>query len=364
MKIKPEFTVAIFSNNEKKYSETFIHSQYFHLPFKKIIYSGGYTPTVISYDNSKSFKKIQGFWSTKPSKKAILQSLKKNKVDVILINYGTTAVSCLSILKESKIPFIVHFHGYDAYRTEILQTYGLQYEHLFSAAQSILVVSEHMKKQLIKLKCPMNKIQEANYGVNDIYNQKIEKEINSEKIIACGRFVEKKGHLFLIEAFSLYRKKFQNAQLILIGDGTLKKEYEIKCKALNLEDAVKFKGVLSKEEILSEYLERPIFVQCSVRPDSGDMEGLPLSMLEAAALGLPIIGTKHGGIQEFIEHQKNGLLVQEKDPKSLADAMEELATEKEFAKKLGDEARNKVLAQNKLSDYMSNLKKQIESFLV
>lgn len=363
MKINSEITVAIFSNNEKKYSETFIHSQYSHLPFKTIIYSGAYIPNTLSHNRSKSFKKIQGLLSFKSKEKAILRSLKNNKVDIILINYGTAAVSCLPLLKESKIPFIVHFHGYDAYRKEILHSYGLHYEELFSAARSVLVVSEHMKNQLIKLNCPKSKLNRVNYGVDDIYKQESQKEVNGENIIACGRFVEKKGHLYLIEAFNLYRKKFQNAKLILIGDGPLKKDYERKCKELNIKDFVEYRGVLSKEQILFDYQDKPIFVQASVCPDSGDMEGLPLSMLEAGAAGLTIIGSKHGGIQEFLNSGKNGILVEEKNTKELADAMIQLTEDKNFAKTLSIAAREKVLAAHDMATYMNHLQKNITACL-
>src|SRR5690606_6642196 len=103
------------------------------------------------------YLKIAGKITRRPaqfvSETVILRSLKKNKIDVVLIEYGNHAHSLLSLLKKSKLPFVVHFHGYDATTVAIQQATG-NYKEVFAHASKIIAVSKSMESLLLDLGCP------------------------------------------------------------------------------------------------------------------------------------------------------------------------------------------------------------------
>ncbi len=87
------------------------------------------------------------------------------------------------------------------------------------------------------------------------------------------------------------------------------------------------------------------FVQHSITAPNGDMEGTPVSIMEASSSGLPIISTKHGGIKELVVHNKTGFLVDEKDEEGMAAYMLKICDDLELAKSMGAEGR-KYIEQN------------------
>lgn len=107
-----------------------------------------------------------------------------------------------------------------------------------------------------------------------------------------------KGHIVLLDAVSELRKKGIALRLSLVGDGTLRKEFEEYARRLMIEDVVDFIGVISAEEVRALLREHDLFVLASFQ------EGLPRAMLEAMAVGLPVLATKVGGIPDVLPQQQ------------------------------------------------------------
>jgi len=116
-------------------------------------------------------------------------------------------------------------------------------------------------------------------------------------------------------------KAFPYARFEIAGDGPLREELETQVRELSLENSVTFLGFLSQTQLRQLYARAHIFLHPSEMPPDSNQEGIPNSMLEAMASGLPIVATRHGGIPEAVTDGVNGLLVSERDVSGLTDAL-------------------------------------------
>jgi glycosyltransferase involved in cell wall biosynthesis len=141
-----------------------------------------------------------------------------------------------------------------------------------------------------------------------------------------------------IRALSLTSSKKLN--LSIIGGGPLLRDMKQLSQDLGIEDRVKFLGVLSVEQVVQE-MERAQMLSILSRMDTS-----PNVLTEAHAAGLPVIGTRVGGIPDMIEHEKDGFLVDTEDYKSVAHYMDVLSSDLNLVKHLGASGRNKVQRLN------------------
>jgi len=145
-------------------------------------------------------------------------------------------------------------------------------------------------------------------------------------VMTVARLEKVKGIEYLIKAVKNFQFPISNFQLLVIGDGSERKNLEKLVKELSLEEKVKFFGQIPPEGI-PEYLTR---ADCFVLPSL--REGFGIAILESLAAGVPIIATKVGGILDIIEDGRTGLLVEPKDSKAIADAIYEIYSGRKFAK--------------------------------
>jgi glycosyltransferase involved in cell wall biosynthesis len=158
-----------------------------------------------------------------------------------------------------------------------------------------------------------------------------------------GRLVEKKAPFVSILAFAELLKQVPDARLEIIGDGPLKTPCAQLAKALSVDDRITFSGAQPHDYVLKAMKQASGFLQHSVRAPDGDMEGTPVGVLEAMGMSLPVVSTRHGGIRDIITEGETGLLVDEYDAKGMAAALIQVATKPEYAKRLGEQARARVL---------------------
>ncbi len=343
--------IAILSTNRNQYSETFIQS-HIRLLSNAIIYSDGYFPTSVSTNRGETWNKLE--FSDSP-KSDLVQSWKDNNVKVVLAEYGPAGVELIKACQKANIPLVVHFHGFDAYRDDVLKSYKERYKELFQIASKIIIVSNDMKSQLLALGCPKEKLEQITYGVDaELFSPPYQND-KRNGFIACGRFVPKKSPLTTIRAFAKIVELHPNAKLTFIGDGELLEEAISLSKELKIEGNIDFKGVLSPAEVADEFKKHAIFVQHSVRTTQNDSEGTPLSLLEAAASGLAIVATNHGGISDVIVDGESGFLVEEGDVVEMTKRMLQVFEDDKLKKQLGSKARETVLKNYHLVGYISSL---------
>ncbi len=159
-------------------------------------------------------------------------------------------------------------------------------------------------------------------------------------VLAVARLVEKKGLDDLVEACGLLAERGEAVRLELAGDGPLRGQLERLARERGL-DAT-FHGALPQERVLPLYRRASAVCLPCVVVSTGDRDGLPTSLLEAMALGAPVVSTPVGGIAELVVHEETGLLVPERDPVALADALERLLTDRDLADAVAARARAHV----------------------
>lgn len=168
-----------------------------------------------------------------------------------------------------------------------------------------------------------------------------------DTVIGCvASLVQHKGHRYLLESFREVRRAVPKAKLLLVGEGVLRQDLERAAAALGIADAVIFHG---KADDVAPLLS---LMDVVVLPSS-EREGLGIALIEAMALGKPVVGTAIGGIPETVTDNVNGRLVPPRDAAALAEAIMALATDRALARKLGangrDTVRSKFTAAGMLS---------------
>lgn len=362
--------IALISPAQNAFSETFIQAQKNGLKGRVFYYYGGSLPTHLEqqgkllnpfiHRNNKIKKKLR-LTSFNAGEEAFIFSLKRNKIQIVLAQYGTTANRIVAICKYLKIPLITHFHGYDASMFEVIRKCD-NYQEVFQYSSSIIAVSLLMKRNLIVLGCPEEKITYNPYGPASSF-LKIKPQYSKPSFIALGRFVDKKAPYYTILAFNKVVKKHPNAKLILGGNGPLFEVCFNMVKYFKMEGNVTFPGVLTSEQF-ADYLSTSLaFVQHSVTAISGDQEGTPVAVLEASAAGLPVISTNHAGIPDVILDSETGFLVNEHDVDAMAEKMLLVLGDIELAKRMGLKGKQRIQEKFNLERYLQSLDDLVECSL-
>lgn len=296
--------------------------------------------------NLKSYKKLRNLFGDK-------------HVKAMHVHFGSRAMEILGFAKKFNIPLVVTFHGYDASQLLNNKQYAGKLPELFEYASAIIVVSSHMIDTL-KLESWIEKVHLIPCSVDpDEFLQKnMKPESDVVKIVHSGRLVEKKGVPDLIRVFAELANIHKNIELHIIGDG---EELEVSKKLVaeyGISGKVKFYGAVSHNKVKSLLNEADIFVLNSRTDENGDMEGTPVTILEAMCMGRAVVSTRHAGIPSVIEHGKNGLLVNEYSNEELRIHIEKLIKNPELRQSLGIEAE-KTVRESYTKNIMNQKLKQI-----
>ncbi|MEW6989439.1 glycosyltransferase [Colwelliaceae bacterium 6441] len=277
--------------------------------------------------------------------------------DVILCHFGYNGIvanklSQLGVIK-GKIATI--FHGFDISAKSALEKYNNDYQKLFLQTELILPISDLWKNKLLELGCCEEKICVHRMGVdlnlfqyrkkNDYQLDMLDGVAKNMKLFTVARFSRKKGLEYVIRALKKLPKDIV-FHYYLGGFGELEAELKQLVVELKLEDKVTFLGALEQHEVTKHMLAADVFVQPSVTADNGDMEGVPVALMEAMAMGTPVLSTFHSAIPELINHGEHGLLAKERDYKGLAKNIETLYRDKQLVNELTKNARSKIEAMS------------------
>jgi glycosyltransferase involved in cell wall biosynthesis len=162
-------------------------------------------------------------------------------------------------------------------------------------------------------------------------------------ILSVARLVEKKGGTYLIEACRSLAERGLDFRCWIIGRGRLRGPLLEQIQQANLQDRVRLLGGRTQKEVLKRYASTYLYVLPSIVGEDGNREGLPVSIVEALACGIPVVSTPVAGIPEVVRHGQNGLLVPERDSGALADAIERLITDRALYEQLRSQARPSVV---------------------
>jgi glycosyltransferase involved in cell wall biosynthesis len=346
-----KINIALSSFDLDLCSETFIKAHRELLNGNIFSYYGAFLPSKLAPGGPlplgnrmlRALRRIYGKYCLKRDlydyQIALRKSLVANKIDVFFAEYGQTAAWSLDVCRDLNLPLIVHFHGADAYRKDILDDYLPRYKQVFEYASAIVCVSKHMTKQLEKLGAPPDKITCNPCAPNDAFLALKNPAKDPSLAVAIGRFVDKKAPAQTLKAFANVCKKHPSARLIMAGTGPLLADCRFMLQELGLLGKVNFVGAISHDEVKQLFSRASIFVQHSVTTNDGDSEGTPVSILEASASGLPVIATRHGGIPDVIIDGETGLLSDENDLETMSENLLKMFTEPETAIAMGRAGR-------------------------
>ncbi len=236
------------------------------------------------------------------------------------------------------------FHGADISRYHILKEHIHDYRNLFSQTELILPVSYLWKRKLIEMGCPMEKITITRMGIEpEKFNFKPRSTPhNPLRILSVARLSEKKGLDVAIRACGLLKALSASFRYTIVGTGDQEAFLRTLIINENLQDHVQLVGFKPQEEV-KRYLDHAdIFLLPSLTARDGDMEGIPVALMEAMATGLPVVSSDHSGIPELIQHDVSGWLADEGDTQSLAAILFSLASGERQLKHVIRAARTKI----------------------
>ena len=230
---------------------------------------------------------------------------------------------------------MVSFHGHDASR--FVKVNGPRgYDYLFTRANLITTPTDAMKAVLVGLGCPADKIHVHRYGVDLSQFRPDTRQPSTDgivRLLSVGRLVEKKGFEFSLRALAelpdLTRVRHQ-----ILGEGPLHERLTGLVQALGLEPYVEFLGARNKDTVLEAMRHADALILTSVTAADGDQEGLPVTLIEAQAMGLPVISSYHAGIPELVRDGETGFLVHERDIAGTAAAMQRLIDDADLRARL------------------------------
>lgn len=164
------------------------------------------------------------------------------------------------------------------------------------------------------------------------------------RILCVARLVEKKGLPYLVDACAMLRERGVEFRCDIIGKGRLRSELGRRIKDRGLRRTVRLLGPKTQGEVLAEYRASNLYVLPAIVGSDGNREGLPVSIVEALACGLPVIATPVTGIPEVVRDGHNGLIVPPADAARLAEAIERLIRDPRLYRRLREAARPSVLS--------------------
>jgi glycosyltransferase involved in cell wall biosynthesis len=351
MRVGSPLKISLASTAEE-YSQTFVRDHINRLPGEVFPVLGGWPDwrhkgqfiLPKRYRLGLRFSKRSPAWVAERVRKAGENHLASfiKRTDITLAEFGPVGVSLLRPCQIAKVPLVVHFHGFDVYDRRVLEQYQKGYQELFQSAAAFVVVSKAMSEQVVRLGAPREKVYVNSCGVDVLGFDAADAGSNPPHFLAIGRFVEKKAQFLTILAFERALGQCPDIRLSLVGDGPLLDCCKQIVRALRLEKAVEFLGVVSHDSVPAMMRRYRGFVQHSVTAPSGDSEGNPVAVMEAGASALPVISTKHAGIPDTVAHGETGLLSEEADIDSMANHMVLLARDPNLASELGQKARVRI----------------------
>ena len=252
----------------------------------------------------------------------IAERLKRDGITHIHAHFMNVSASiAMYASHHSEIPFSVTVHSAGTYNTPNI----LGVDQKLTSAQFLIMIS-HFNVEFFDAILPCrNKSHVIRCGMNLVdfkYRGSKQQQTQSPtKLLAVGRFVEKKGFKYLIEAAHVLRERGVQFILTLIGDGPLAKQLKQLVDVYKLNDVVVFSGQRTSAEVRELMFVSDVVIVPSVTSESGEKEGLPVVIMEAMAIGVPVVASAHSGIPEIVLEEKTGYLTPEKDAQAIADAI-------------------------------------------
>src|SRR3989454_1598620 len=233
---------------------------------------------------------------------------------------------------ELRVPFTFTAHGYDIYRKP-----PADFADRAAAAAAVITVSEANARFIVKtFSVPTAQIHVIPCGVNAERFSPQGERLEPPHVVCVARLRPVKNLGLLLEGCAALQSRGVEFRCVLVGDGSCRDELEAMRARLGLARVVEFAGAAEQAEVLAWWQRATIAALTSTS------EGMPVSLMEAAACGVPAVAPAVGGIPELVEDGVTGLLVPVGDTQALAAALEQLLRNPELAARMGMAARRRV----------------------
>lgn len=253
--------------------------------------------------------------------------------------HPTLAAMVISELTGCTFSFTAHAHDLYVDRTMLGEK--------IDAARFVVTISEFNRELVRKWygERAAAKVHVVRCGIDtDAFTRRPGRAENEVFTVACvASLREYKGHRYLIEACRMLRDRGLRLRCLLLGTGVEQARLKAQISELGLDDTVELLGAQPQTVVREVLGSVDAVVLPSITASDGQMEGIPVSLMEAMACELPVVATSLSGIPELIEHEKTGLLVPERNAAALAECLERLARDPLLRRRLGSAARAQVL---------------------
>ena len=251
------------------------------------------------------------------------------------------------------LPFVISLHGSDVYLAERHPLARRAARFAFRRADRVTACSADLRERAAAVGADAARVEVVPYGVDvqrfapnaDARRRTRARHGLAETdpvVFAVGRLVRKKGFEYLVDAVSALATHWTSLRLILAGTGDLDEELRARAAGGGIADRVTWLGAIPQGEVADWLAAADIAAVPSVRDDAGNVDGLPNTLLEALATGTPVVATHAGGIGAVAVDRKTALVVPERDPGALADAIAELLSDAGLRTAIGDAARERM----------------------
>jgi colanic acid/amylovoran/stewartan biosynthesis glycosyltransferase WcaL/AmsK/CpsK len=272
-------------------------------------------------------------------------TIRDERPALLHVHDGRLAPSFLPLAKEFGLPLVTTFLGRDVSAGLDDPDYLAGLHHLFDEGDRFIAMSQAMARQVERLGCPAEKIRVIHHGAplsRFSFTPRHPPDDGPVVIATAGRLIPKKGIDDLARALvQLCRASF-DVRLRIIGEGPMRAEIEAILDQAGVRDRAELLGYLEPEAVAAEMSGAHLFCLPSRTAPDGDSEGIPNTLKEAMASGLPVVSTYHAGIPELVEEGVSGYLVPEGDIGSLTDRLRQLIREPERWEPMGRAGRAMV----------------------
>lgn len=269
---------------------------------------------------------------------------KTSSFDIVYCMLGHFApqFAHLKIKNNEKWKLVTAFHGYDA--TAVLIKNPHIYDEVFKIGDLFLPVSFYFRNRLIEAGCNPEKIFVHHVGINcNLFKFKtyFKQKNTTYNIVTIGRLEPLKGYEYAISAIAKLIKKGIKINYVIVGAGQLQQKLEKLVDSLNCKNNIKLVGLKNQIEVSEILKNADIFLLSSVTAEH-ITEGIPTVLMEAMAIGLPVISTNHAGIPELVKNNSTGFIVPERDVDNLSKKLEFLLKHNELWPLFGSTARKYI----------------------
>lgn len=264
---------------------------------------------------------------------ALRRLTKGQNFEIVHIHWPFPHANFLMFMGRRQFATVLNFHGAELMLAGKSPLFARNLAKWVRRADAIIANSSYTASA-VKALAGNTKIEVIPYGSRIVEDKVPASRPNDPRILFVGRLIERKGAAYLLEAHALLLKQGRKVKLTIVGSGMLLETLRAKASELDTTGAVEFLTNVGNDEIASVYSSSTVFVLPAIVDSKGDTEGLGVVLVEALSFGLPVVASNVGGIPDVIRDGETGLLVEEKNPEALAQAIGRLLDNSALAEEL------------------------------